>query len=205
MKAEEEKLQLICSYSEYDRTGYDINVMYEDCVSNDSELIYKEDEEIMTLQEFSELYEDSNEFYEWEADTWDCIWKDLLNDACYEADKILGMKDYVKVEGFSQCWNGSRSVGQIIRETELNDIIENYVNPDMIEIDVYEDRVELRNIHHDGTNCYTLTAFSYGDLKKYELLELVEKESYEWYGDKLYKATKDDLINYLNENLVINY
>ena len=201
MKAEEEKLQLICSYSEYDRTGYDINVMYEDCVSNDSELIYKEDEEIMTLQEFSELYKDSNEFYEWEAGMWDCIWEELHNDACYEADKILGMKDYVKVEGFSQRWNGSRSVGQIIRETKLEDIIKNYVNPDMIEIDVYEDRVELRNIHHDGTNCYTLTPFSYNDLKKYELLELVDKESYEWYGDKLYKATKDDLINYLNENL----
>ena len=89
----------------------------------------------------------------------------------------------------------------MIRETELNDIVENSVNTAMIEIDVYEDRVELRNIHHDGTNCYTLTPFSYNDLKKYELLELVDKESYEWYGDKLYKATKDDLINYLNENL----
>ena len=187
MKTEEEKLQLICSYSEYDRTGYDIETMYENCVNNQSELIYKEDDEIMTLQEFS--------------DTWDCIWEDLYNDACYEADKILGMKDYVKVEGFSQRWNGSRSVGQIIRETELEDIIKNYVNPDMIEIDVHEDRVELRNIHHDGTNCYTLTAFSYGDLKKSELLALVDKESYEWYGDKLYKATKDDLINYLNDNL----
>ena len=111
------------------------------------------------------------------------------------------MKDYVKVEGFSQRWDGSRSVGQIIRETELEDIIKNYVNPDMIEIDVYEDRVELINIHHDGTNGYTLTAFSYGDLKKSELLALVDRVSYEWYGDKLYKATKDDLINYLNENL----
>lgn len=197
MKTEEEKLQLICSYSEYDRTGYDISVMYENCVDNQSELIYKEDEEIMTLQEFSELYKDSTEFDEWESDIWD----DLFNDAWYEADKILGMKDYVKVEGFSQRWNGSRSVAQIIRETGLSDIIKNYVNPDMIEIDVYEDRVELRNIHHDGTNCYTLTAFSYGDLKKSELLALVDKESYEWYGDKLYKATKDDLINYLNDIL----
>lgn len=197
----EEKLQLICSYSEYDRTGYDINVMYEDCVSNDSELIYKEDEEIMTLQEFSELYKDSNKFYEWEADMWDCIWEDLKNDVCYEADKILGMKDYVKVGGFSKRWNGLREVDMIIRETELEDIIKNYLNPDMLEIDVYEDRVELRNIHHDGTNCYTLAPFSYGDLKKSELLALVDKESYEWYGDKLYKATKDDLINYLNDNL----
>ena len=201
MKTEQEKELLICSYSEYDRTGYDINVMYEDCVSNDSELIYKEDEEIMTLQEFSELYKDSNEFYEWEADMWDCIWKDLKNDACYEANEILGMKDYVKVEGFSQRWIGSREVDRIIRETELEDIIKNYLNPDMLEIDIYEDRVELRNIHHDGTNSYTLTPFSYNDLKKYELLELVDKENYEWYGDKLYKATKDDLINYLNENL----
>lgn len=201
MKTEEEKLQLIYSYSEYDRTGYDINVMYESCVDTQSELIYKEGEEIITLQEFSELYKDSNEFYEWEADMWDCIWEDLYNDACYEADKILGKKDYVKVGGFSQRWNGSREVDRIIRETELEDIIKNYLNPDMLEIDVYEDRVELRNIHHDGTNCYTLTPFSYGDLKKSELLELVDKENYEWYGDKLYKATKEDLINYLNDNL----
>lgn len=201
MKTEQEKELLICSYSEYDRTGYDIEVMYENCVDNQSELLIKEDEEIMTKQEFVELYEDSTQFYEWESDMWDCIWKELFDDACYEADKILGMKDYVKVEGFSQRWNGSRSVGQIIRETELEDIIKKYLNPDMLEIDVYEDRVEIRNIHHDGTNRYTLTPFSYGDLKKSELLALVDKESYEWYGDKLYKATKDDLINYLNDNL----
>ena len=201
MKTEQEKELLICSYSDYDRTGYDIEVMYENCVDNQSELIHKEDGEIMTKQEFVELYEDSTQFYEWESDMWDCIWKELFDDACYEADKILGMKDYVKVEGFSQRWNGSRSVGQIIRETELEDIIKKYLNPDMLEIDVYEDRVEIRNIHHDGTNCYTLTPFSYGDLKKSELLALVDKESYEWYGDKLYKATKDDLINYLNDNL----
>ena len=201
MKTEQEKELLICSYSDYDRTGYDIEVMYENCIDNQSELIYKEDEEIMTKQEFVELYEDSTQFYEWESDMWDCIWKELFDDACYEANKILGMKDYVKVEGFSQRWNGSRSVGQIIRETELEDIIKNYLNPDMLEIDVYEDRVEIRNIHHDGTNRYTLTPFSYRDLKKSELLALVDKESYEWYGDKLYKATKDDLINYLNDNL----
>lgn len=201
MKTEQEKELLICSYSDYDRTGYDIEVMYENCVDNQSELLIKEDEEIMTKQEFVELYEDSTQFYEWESDMWDCIWKELFDDACYEADKILGMKDYVKVEGFSQRWNGSRSVGQIIRETELEDIIKKYLNPDMLEIDVYEDRVEIRNIHHDGTNRYTLTPFSYGDLKKSELLALVDKESYEWYGDKLYKATKDDLINYLNDNL----
>ena len=201
MKTEQEKELLICSYSEYDRTGYDINVMYENCVDNQSELLIKEDEEIMTKQEFVELYEDSTQFYEWESDMWDCIWEDLYDDVCYEADKILGMKDFVKVEGFSQRWNGSRSVGQIIRETELEDIIKKYLNPDMLEIDVYEDRIEIRNIHHDGTNCYTLTAFSYVDLKKSELLTLVDKESYEWYGDKLYKATKDDLINYLNDNL----
>lgn len=201
MKTEQEKELLICSYSDYDRTGYDIEVMYENCVDNQSELIYKEDEEIMTKQEFVELYEDSTQFYEWESDMWDCIWEDLYNDVCYEADKILGMKDYVKVEGFSQRWNGSRSIRQIIRETELEDIIKKYLNPDMLEVDVYEDRVEIRNIHHDGTNRYTLTPFSYGDLKKSELLALVDKESYEWYGDKLYKATKDDLINYLNDNL----
>lgn len=58
-----------------------------------------------------ELYEDSTQLYEWESDMWNCIWEDLFNDASYEANKILGMKDYVKVEGFSQRWNGSRSVG----------------------------------------------------------------------------------------------
>lgn len=201
MKTEQEKELLICSYSEYDRTGYDIGIMYENCIDNQSELLIKEDEEIMTKQEFVELYENSTKFDEWESDMWDCIWEDLKNDACYEANKILGMKDYVKVEGFSQRWNGSRSVGQIIRETELEDIIKKYLNPDMLEVDVYEDRIEIRNIHHDGTNRYTLTPFSYGDLKKSELLALVDKENYEWYGDKLYKATKDDLINYLNDNL----
>ena len=199
MKTEQEKELLICAYSEYDRTGYDINVMYENCVDNQSELLIKEDEEIMTKQEFVELYENSTQFYESAYSQSSC--SPIYDDVCYEADKILGMKDFVKVEGFSQRWNGSRSVGQIIRETELEDIIKNYLNPDMLEIDVYEDRVEIRNIHHDGTNCYTLTAFSYGDLKKSELLEFVDKENYEWYGDKLYKATKDDLINYLNDNL----
>lgn len=48
MKTAQEKELVICSYSEYDRAGYDINDMYENCVANQSELIYKEDEEIMT-------------------------------------------------------------------------------------------------------------------------------------------------------------
>ena len=71
----------------------------------------------------------------------------------------------------------------------------------MVKVEVYPDRVEFENCHHDGTNYYTFEPFSFGDLTKAELLSKIDKEHYEWYGDKLYRARKDDLINYLNDNV----
>lgn len=69
---------LICSYSDYDRTGYDIEVMYENCVDILSNSFYKEDEEIMTKEEFVNFMKIQLNFYEWDLYMWDCIWKELF-------------------------------------------------------------------------------------------------------------------------------
>ena len=187
------KQEIITSYSEYDKTGLTIEDYYEYKLEND------EDFE-MSKEEFIEKYNDSNEFYDWLEDEWVYSWEDYFHDVCYEADKIFS-KNLVKVVGGVQRWNGSREVDTIISETTLKDIIAKWINVDMLEVEVYSDKVVLRNIHHDGTNYYELFPFDFGELTKKELLARVDKEHYEWYGDKLYKATKDDLINYLNDNL----
>lgn len=187
--------QFIARYSEYDKLGYTIEDFYKYCLDNGSI------EEDLTKEAFIKKFEDSNEFYEWCNDMWEYTWEDYYNDVSYEADKILGSKDFVKVSGSMGLWNGRKNVDRIIRETSLDEIISKYINVDTLEVEVYIDKVEVSNIHHDGTNYYEFTPFSYGDLKKSELLEMVDKEGYEWYGDKLYKATKQDLINYLQDNL----
>lgn len=188
------KQEIIASYSEYDKTGLTIGDYYEYKLEND------EDFE-MSKEEFIEKYNSSNEFYDWLEGEWECCWEDYFNDVCYEADKIFS-KNLVKVVGGMQRWNGTKEVDTIISETTLEDIIAKWINVDTLEVEVYSDKVVLRNIHHDGTNYYELFPFDFGELTKKELLARVDKENYEWwYGDKLYKATKDDLINYLNDNL----
>lgn len=187
------KNTIIASYSEYEKCGYTIEDYYEYCLDND------DIEEGMTKEEFIIKFEDSNEFWEWTNYEWECCWEDYLNDVCYEADKILEIKDFVKVSGSMGLWYGRRGVDKIVRETSLRDIISKYINPDMIEIDVYQDRVEVKNIHHDGTNYYEFTPFSFNDLTKSELLKLIDKEDFEYQTDiKLYKATKQDLVDYLS-------
>lgn len=181
-------------YSTFGYEDYTIEEFYEYCMENDDEFTY-------TKEEFIKKFEDSQDFYDWTYDTWDWVWKDYYDDCVHEANKILKSKDYVKVTGSLGLWNGRKYVDRIITETDLGDIISTYLKPDGLEITVYEDRVELSNCHHDGTNYYEFYPFSYNDLTKKELLELVNKDSYEWYGDKLYKATKDDLVNYLNDNM----
>lgn len=157
-----EKEQKLASYSEYDRCGYNISDFYDYCLDNELEDL----EEGMTKEEFCEKFANSDRFYEWESDLWECMWEEYFNDTCYEADKILGSKSFVRVSGSAGLWNGRRYVDKIIRETNLQDILRNYMNIDTLEVDVFEDRVEITNIHHDGTNHYTLTPFSYADLKK---------------------------------------
>lgn len=155
----------------------------------------------LTKEDFIKKYDNSFEFYEWvqdsEIDYFQCVFPEVKK----EADKILEQKQFVKVQGMNRRWNGSREVDQILKETNLDDIISEYIKIDRLAVNVYEDRVELFNYHHDGCNSYTFTPFSYDDLTKTELLNMIDKEDYEWYCDKLYKATKSDLVEYLNDNI----
>lgn len=187
--------QKIASYSEYEKTGYAIEDYYQFCLKNDEEFSY-------TKEEFISKFEQSDPFYQWLEDEWQDLWEMYFDDTCYEADKILGSKKFVKVEGYQQGRNENQEVLRILQETELEEIISKYINADMLEVDVYEDCVEVRNIHHDGTNHYTFVPFNFEDLIKSELLNMIkDKEAYfDWYGDKLYKANNADLVSYLENN-----
>ena len=177
---------------------YNIEDMWEDYRAND---LFSDEDALLTKEEFYKKYKDSDEFYEWANDLWQDVREMHWDDMEYEANKILGSKDFVKVSGSIGRWNGNFGVDMIIRETDLQSIIDKYMNLDSVSVEVYADRVEFENSHHDGTNYYTFTPFSFGDLTKAELLSKIDKDHYEWYGDKLYKAKKDDLINYLNDNV----
>ena len=155
----------------------------------------------LSKEEFIIEYDNSNEFYNWleiQTSTYSQEW---FEEVAQEANKILEQKQFVKVDGTNRRWNGTREVDQILKETNIDDIISEYIKIDRLAVNVYEDRVELFNYHHDGCNSYTFTPFSYDDLTKKELLSMIDKEDYEWYDDKLYKATKSDLVDYLSNNI----
>ena len=185
------KTELIASYSEYDRAGH----TWEDFYSYEVDCNEYEG----TLEQFKADYTDED-FYSWDENMWEHTWEDAFDYVCEEADKVIGTLDYVSVDGIANRWNGAREVDTHVQELELVDIIKTYINVDTLEIDVYTDRVEVRNIHHDGTNYYTLTPFSFCQKTKAQLLDLIDKDEFEWYGDKLYKAKKQDLIDHLEEN-----
>jgi hypothetical protein len=121
------------------------------------------------------------------------------------ADTVLDSKVYVHVDGFSQRWNGSSGVDMIIPETTLGDIISKYINPDRIVIEVYEDRVELSNCHHDGTNRYTFTPMDLYDLTNKELKDMIadEQDFKEYMDVSLSRATKNNLVEYIEDNDIL--
>lgn len=162
---------------------------------------YEDTETDLSKEDFIEQYQYSNDYYEAVSKHHDYTWEDDWSYTVEEADKILDSKYYVSVDGRNRGWRGSQEVDLVIKETTLDAIISKHMNPDRLIVEVHKDRVEVQNIHHDGTNTYTFKPFDYSDLTKKELLQRVDKEGYEWYGDKLYKATKDDLINYIEDNL----
>jgi hypothetical protein len=185
---------LLASYSEYDTTEmFPVETYYE-------YLIEEKDCEL-DLETFLLDY-DTTAYHDWVEGQFESAQEWIYDDMAYEADRVLGTGDYVKVEGQGQRWNGTTEVDTLVRETTLKEILQEYMNIDYLEVEVYEDRVEVRNIHHDGTNSYTLTPFSFSSLTKKQMIgEWVNKDAYEWYGDKVYKATKDDLINFLEDEM----
>lgn len=188
----------------YKESSYDVDDFYKWVIEDDFNDDFYEDHGLikgeLTKEEFIEKFEYSSTLSDWieervmdeDSTMWDYVSE--------EADSVLGKHSLVKVEGFNQRWNGKGVVDQIISENDLKSIMEKYINPDTIEVEVYKDRVELSNSHHDGTNQYTLTPFAWDELTKDELLKYIDKDDYEYNGEKLYKANKDDLINYLNDN-----
>ena len=125
-------------------------------------------------------------------------------DSCkYEADKVLSSKDYVLVEGFNQRWNGASSVDLIIGEDNLSDIFNRYMKLDTVEIEVYSNRVEVVNIHHDGRNNYTFTPINLMELSKSALLEHIDEDTYKYETNKNPKyASKEDLCNWIEEYMI---
>jgi hypothetical protein len=123
-----------------------------------------------------------------------------------EANEILDSKDYVRVEGMTRRWNGTTSVDTIITETTIRDIIDSYIRGiDRVMCEVYEDRVEFSNCHHDGTNNYTFYPFSFYDLSRAELKERVDRDEYNYdrhKSDNYYcRATKAELVEYIEQGL----
>lgn len=187
------KTELIAKYDGYNLLdSYTIEAFWED----------KETD--LSKEDFIDKYEYSDEYYDAVCNYLNYTWEEVWNYTVEEADKILDSKYYVSVDGRNRGWRGTQEVDLVIKETTLDAIISKYMEPDKLIVEVYPDRVEVQNIHHDGTNSYIFKPFDYSDLTKKELLQRVDKEGYEWYGDKLYKATKDDLINYIEDNLEWN-
>ena len=138
----------------------------------------------------------------------DCYYDEDLNyilwDEAIEAgDKILDKKHYVEVSGTTQRWNGSREVKTIIRETTLQSIIDKYINPDNVSMEVYSDRVEFTNLHHDGTNSYIFRPFNVEDFTVKELKSLFDEydiDNFNDYSDEFHsfsQARKDELVEFV--------
>ena len=159
--------------------------------------IYNSDDAYITEDEDGNMLEDK-----------DCYYDEYLNyilwdEASHEADKVLGTKKYVEVSGTTQRWNGSREVKTIIRETTLQSIIDKYINPDNVSMEVYSDRVEFTNLHHDGTNSYIFRPFNVEDFTVKELKSLFDEydiDNFNNYSDEFHKfsqARKDELVEFV--------
>jgi len=126
------------------------------------------------------------------------LWEDII----YDANKVLNKKQFVQLEGSMGLWNGSVDVFQIIEENNLQYIINNYINPDRLEVEVYNDKVILRNIHHDDINYYELIPFDFNDFTIRELKEFFDEYDIEDFNKEDYKysfshALKEDLIDFV--------
>lgn len=186
MKKQDKRLALYCEEDAYVQDAYQCPAC--DTIMYDG---YKDCDCDCDLEKMEPFYSE-------------CLAEDMWSNTIYEADKILDARgnDYVLVDGFVQRWNGSRDVGLIIRETKLEDIIHTYMTPDRLTVSVYEDRVEVENCHHDGTNCYTFTPFKFHDLTIKELKEYFDGydiENFNDYGfDRSFSnAKKDDLVEFI--------
>jgi len=147
--------------------------------------------------------EDGNELQEKDYYYDEVLDNMLWDDAVYEANKILGLKDYVEVSGTIRRWNGDREVRRIIPENTIDDIISKYIEPDKLFMEVYNDKVEFINCHHDGTNSYTLIPFNVEDFTIKELKSLFDKydiEDFNDYSDEFHsfsQARKYELVEYV--------
>ena len=125
------------------------------------------------------------------------------DEASHEADKVLGTKDYVEVSGTIRRWNGDREIRTIIREGTIEDIISRYIDPDNISMEVYPDRVEFTNCHHDGTNSYTFIPFNVEDFTVKELKSLFDEydiDNFNNYSNEFHsfnQARKDELVEFV--------
>ena len=189
-------------YCEVEKSGHTIDDYYDSIkygFEDEEDEVYV-DTQKMSKEEFINKYKDSTEFDEWCESNWDDMYEELYEEVIDECNKLLSKKSYTKVDGFQQRWNGKYSGITIIKENDIKDIIKKYLKLDILSIEVYEDSIKLINRHHDGTNIYSFYPFEFNDFKKEELKGLINKNYFEEYSDKkLTNATKDDLVNFLNE------
>ncbi len=148
--------------------------------------------------------------YDYQDEDWDLAQEDY-NYVEEKANNLLDSQTnyYVKVVGTIRRWNGNREIETIISETKLQDIISKYLEPDRLSIYVYEDRVELSNSHHDGTNSYIFYPFSFNSLTKKELFDLMNVYDMDnicdYYNKPLSRLLKQDIVEFVeNNNIGIN-
>lgn len=198
----EKSQEILFKYCEVEKSGHTIEDYYDSIKHGfeDEEDKVFIDTQKLSKEEFINKYKDSQEFDDFCESNWNDMYEELYEEVIDECDKLLSKKSYTKVDGFQQRWNGRYSGVTIIKENNIKGIIKKYLKLDILSIEVYEDSIKLINRHHDGTNIYSFYPFDFKDLKKEELKGLINKNYFEEYSDKkLTNATKDDLVNFLNE------
>ena len=181
--------ELISNYNEEDCWVYDTKVCPECGI-----YVYSDERDCECKCELEEV----EPYYD------ELLGEDCYYNARYEANKILDASNnfYVLVEGTTRRWNGDREVNTIIKETKLEDIINKYMEVDRLSIDVFEDKVEVENCHHDGCNSYTFRPFDFNDLTINELKQYFDKYAIQDFNDYGYEksfsnARKYDLIEFV--------
>ena len=132
------------------------------------------------------------------------FYKDIINQCNNILDTNLNY--YVKIDGSSQRWDGTRNVDNITLHTNLEVLISNYINADRLVIEIYDDNtIEVINYHHDGTNRYSLSCFDFSSLTKKKLLCYFNEHTLDDYNDYHHKQAKydikDNIINFISDYL----
>lgn len=138
---------------------------YNSIMPEEMGLDYEAYKEFCEINDIEPSAEDSKNFYEWQGHEMHIEFNDVLREIRLYDKKHYG---HYYVDANLGLWNGRKSGFNVF--DSLTDAVWACIeNMDYIKIELFEDgSIEIRAIHHDGTNCFMIYKMSEEDYERYD-------------------------------------